>query len=265
MTSARPEGQELADFLAGLCRVSRPIISKWFRATGTVEWKSDASPVTMADRQVERALREAIAARFPQDDILGEEHETQRGSGNSGYSWVIDPIDGTRGFVCGRPVFGTLVGLVREGAPVAGLIDVPMIDECYVAAGGRAALNGAPIKTSQAKRVADARIATTAPEAFTQESLARFNRLASACAITCYGGDCHNYGLLAAGHLDIVMEDGLASHDIMGVVEVVRAAGGVITDMRGAAVNIDDTGSLLAAATPALHAEALAIVGAAGR
>ena len=172
---------------------------------------------------------------------------------------MIDPIDGTRAFICGRPVFGTLIGLVRDGVPLAGFIDMLMLDECYVAVGGTTLLNGAVISTSDVTSLAQARIATTAPEALLADSLAAYNRLVSGAAVSTYGGDCHNYALLAAGHIDLVLEDGLATHDIMGVVEVIRGAGGVVTDKRGGPVSLDGTHSLLAAATPALHDEALAI------
>ena len=259
-THSQLSDAELADFLAGLSAVSRPLICDWFRGSEAVEWKPDASPVTRADKAAETALRAAIEARFPDDAILGEEHAARPGSGKTGYSWVIDPIDGTRAFVCGRPVFGTLVGLVDGTTPVAGLIDMPMLDECYVGVGGKTVLNGAAATTSQVTSLARARIASTAPEALLPDSLAAFNRMVDQAAITVYGGDCHNYALLAAGHLDLVLEDGLATHDIMGVVEVVRGAGGIITDKQGAPVSLDGTSSLLAAATPALHAEALRIV-----
>ena len=126
----------------------------------------------------------------------------------------------------------------------------------------RTLLNGAVISTSDVTSLAQARIATTAPEALLADSLAAYNRLVSGAAVSTYGGDCHNYALLAAGHIDLVLEDGLATHDIMGVVEVIRGAGGVVTDKRGGPVSLDGTHSLLAAATPALHAEALAIVNA---
>ena len=259
-THSQLSDAELADFLAGLSAVSRPVICDWFRGSEAVEWKPDASPVTRADKAAETALRAAIEDHFPDDAILGEEHAARPGSGKTGYSWVIDPIDGTRAFVCGRPVFGTLVGLVDGTSPVAGLIDMPMLDECYVAVGGKTVLNGAAATTSQVTSLARARIASTAPEALLTDSLAAFNRMVDQAAITVYGGDCHNYALLAAGHLDLVLEDGLATHDIMGVVEVVRGAGGIITDKQGAPVSLDGTSSLLAAATPALHAEALRVV-----
>ena len=215
----------------------------------------------MADKAAELALRDAIIAAFPDDGSLAR---NMKPAGSSGYSWVIDPIDGTRAFICGRPVFGTLVGLVRGDVPVAGLIDMPMLDECYVAVGGRATLNGAPISTSTVTSIGNARIATTSPEALLADSLPAFDRLSAACATSTYGGDCHNYALLAAGHIDLVLEDGLATHDIMGVVQLIIAAGGVVTDKTGAPVSLQGTGSLLAAATPELHAEALGIVASGG-
>ena len=223
---------ELADFLRGLPSVSRPIISNWFRSGGTIEWKADDSPVTLADKSTELALREALIAKFPDDDILGEEHAPHHGS--SGYAWIIDPIDGTRAFICGRPVFGTLVGLVRNDDPIAGLIDMPMLDETYIAVGDVATLNGGAISTSTVSAIGNARLATTAPEALLADSLDAFNRLSAVAATNSYGGDCHNYALLAAGHLDLVLEDGLATHDIMGVVQLIRAAGGIVTDKTGA-------------------------------
>ena len=252
----------LADFLHGLTTISRPIIAEYFRSGHNVEWKADDSPVTMADKSVELALREAISERFPDDDILGEEHADRRGS--SGYGWVIDPIDGTRAFISGRPVFGTLIGLVRDDQPLAGFIDMPMLDECYVAVGSSATLNRAPIRTSRVTALSNARIATTSPEALKADSLAGFNRLSAASATSTYGGDCHNYALLAAGHIDIVYEDGLATHDIMGVIEVIRAAGGIVTDKAGGAVSMAGTDSLLAASTAELHAAALQMIGETG-
>ena len=250
---------ELAVFLSGLKDVSRPIISDWFRSGRSIEWKADDSPVTMADKAVETALRQAIAATFPDDAILGEEHADTAGRG-SGYSWVIDPIDGTRAFICGRPVFGTLIGLVKDDLPVAGYIDMPMLDECYVSVGGLATLNGMEINTSVVTNLANARVATTSPEALSEPSLEAFYRLSAASATSTYGGDCHNYALLAAGHIDIVFEEGLKSHDIMGVVDVMRAAGGVVTEKDGSPVSLQCSTSLLAAATPQLHAAALTLI-----
>ena len=135
-------------FFSGLAAVSRPIVSRWFRARPDIEIKADTSPVTIADRTVELALRDAIASRFPGDDILGEEHDVTRGDGSTGYQWVIDPIDGTKAFVSGKPTFGSLVGLLNSGWPVAGFCDMPMLDELYLGVGEAAWLNGVSISAS---------------------------------------------------------------------------------------------------------------------
>ena len=255
------DNAELAVFLSGLAAVSRPIISQWFRARPDIEIKPDTSPVTIADRTVELALRDAIASRFQGDDILGEEHEVTRGDGSTGYQWVIDPIDGTKAFVSGKPTFGSLVGLLDSGRPVAGFCDMPVLDELYLGVGEAAWLNGVSISASASNDLATSRLATTSPDAFSPDGLAVFNRISALAGITNYGGDCHNYALLAAGHIDLVIEDSLAPHDIMGIVPIMQAAGACVTDLRGNLVRYPQTTSLLCAATPELHAAVLAIIG----
>ena len=251
---------ELADFLSGLPATSRPIIDRWFRAAPDIQMKSDASPVTVADREVETALRAALIDRFPSDDIIGEEHADRVGDGTTGYQWVVDPIDGTKAFICGKPEFGTLVGLIDQSRPVAGLIDMPALGETYIGLGTQCLMNGTPIVTSNCTSLDTARLATTSPDAFSGAGAAAFDRVKAHAAITSYGGDCYNYALLAAGHIDVVIEDSLASHDIMGPVAVTQAAGATVTDLTGAPVRLGSTSSLIVAATPALHAEVLALV-----
>ena len=255
------DNAELAVFLSSIATVSRPIIAHWFRAHPDIEIKADASPVTIADKTVELALRDAIASRFPGDDILGEEHDVTRGDGSTGYQWVIDPIDGTKAFVSGKPIFGSLIGLLESGRPVAGLCDMPVLDELYIGVGTEAWLNGTPISVSASKDLVTSRLATTSPDAFPPGGLAVFNRISAQAGITNYGGDCHNYALLAAGHIDLVIEDSLAPHDIMGVVPIMQAAGACVTDLQGDPVRYPDTTSLLCTATPELHAAVLAIIG----
>ena len=251
---------ELADFLLGLTEISRPIIAKWFRADAQVETKVDATPVTIADRSVETALRSAIAERFPGDDILGEEHDDQKGDGSTGYKWVIDPIDGTRAFISGKPIFGTLIGLIDGDKPVAGLCDMPMLDEVFIGVGDACHLNENAIRTSVVTDIESARIATTSPDAFSKDGLAAFAKVSKRAAVTNYGGDCHNYALLAAGHIDVVIEDSLAPHDIMGVVGVMQSAGATVTDLAGQPITLSHSNSVLAAATAELHMAVLALI-----
>ena len=257
---------DMIAFLACLPLISRPIISKWFRQNPLTENKQDLSPVTIADREVEAALRAAIVARFPEDMIMGEEYGTT-GNVGSPYCWIIDPIDGTKAFISGKPAFGTLVGLLHDDWPVAGLVDMPVFDECYIGLNGfggadHAECNGIAVTPSRQTELTAAKLATTSPRALSPKRLIDFDRLADQVAVTNYGGDCHNYALLAAGHIDLVMEDGLAAHDMMAVVALMMAAGAAVTDLEGTPIRLGHSTSILAAATPQLHKAAMALISA---
>ena len=267
--SATSAGQlatdELALFLTSLTDLSRPIITTYFRALPDVMTKADSSPVTIADRSVEQALRGAIAAQFPDDVIVGEEFGLSEalsgdGVGNSAYKWVIDPIDGTKAFVSGKPAFGTLVGVIHNDRPIAGLIDMPVLDETYIGTSEGSFLNGNRLTASTVTTIADANIATTSPEAFSPYGLAAFNKISRLAKITNYGGDCHNFGLLAAGFIDAVIEDSLAPHDIMGVVQVMRGAGAIVTDFDGNDIDLATTNSLVCAGSAELHQAIIALI-----
>ena len=261
---------DMMAFLAGLPLISRPFIVKSFRQDPKIETKSDSSPVTIADRSVETALRVAITQRFPADKISGEEFglddRIDKSKGPiSSYQWIIDPIDGTKAFISGKPAFGTLVGLLHNDLPVAGLVDLPILNECYIGLNGfgaaiTAQLNGSVIVSNGQSKLANARLATTSPRALTPTRLVDFDRLADKVAVTNYGGDCHNYALLAAGHIDIVMEDSLAAHDIMAVTALMQAAGATVTDLAGKSIRNGQSTDILAAATPQLHKAALSVI-----
>ena len=254
---------DMLQFMANLPQVSRPLICNWFRKNPHRIQKADQSPVTIADQQTETALRDIIAATFPDDAIQGEEFGMTGNEDLPRFCWVIDPIDGTKAFISGKPIFGTLVGITDRGAPLAGMIDMPMLDETYI---GHimdedqpfCELNGQRIRTSDCTDLKAARIATTSPLALSGSGLAGFNHLAAKAAITNYGGDCHNYALLAAGHIDLVLEDSLAPHDMMAVVAVMQAAGATVTDITGQPILHGQSTSILAAATTRLHSAALA-------
>ena len=251
------ENDELALFLSGLTDLSRPIINTYFRALPDIMTKADSSPVTIADRSVEQALRATITAQFPDDMVMGEEFGSDDSAGISAYKWVIDPIDGTKAFVSGKPAFGTLVGVTHNDRPIAGLIDIPVLDETYIGTADGSVLNGNKLTASKVTTIADANIATTSPEAFSAQGLAAFNRISAQAKITNYGGDCHNFGLLAAGYIDAVIEDSLAPHDMIAVVSVMQAAGAVVTDTAGQPIRLGQSSSILAASTADLHAAAL--------
>ena len=245
-------------FLAELPSVSRAVISQYFRQSFAIDNKADDSPVTIADRAAEAALRQSISAAFPGHAIMGEE---QGGHVDEELSWIIDPIDGTRSFITGRPLFGTLIGIVDGGIPVSGLIDMPAINETYRTEDGRSLFESAAgtvaIRSRSCDRLEDAHIATTSPDAFTAESWQAFTSVKDKCASSIYGGDCYNYALLAAGNLDIVIEHQLGAYDMMALVPILQNAGACVTDWQGAPITINNDGSLLACATRALHQDAL--------
>ena len=249
---------ELAEFAQGLPVISRPIIHQYFRQQPKIRTKPDQSPVTSADEEAEHALRRAILTRYPNHNIIGEEAESHQGT--SPFTWVLDPIDGTRAFVSGNPLFGTLIAVLENGMPKIGIIDLPILGQCWHGQSGKHAQRAAPTQTSTISTLKEARLATTSPQLLGAK-LQNFNQLAEACYLTNYGGDCANYAHLASGWCDLVVETNLNAYDIMAVVPVIESAGGVISQWDGAPITLDDfDGSILAAATPKLHAAAKAIL-----
>lgn len=214
-------------------------------------------PVTAADRDAERAMRAMIEARCPDHGIAGEEHGIVRGGAR--FVWSLDPIDGTRAFVCGLPGWTTLIALLEDGAPLLGLIDAPRLDERYLGHGAAATLRraglAAPLAVSGCGRLAEARLATTDPGLFDGAEADAFARLRRAARLTRYGFDAYAYARLAAGTLDLVAESGLKQHDWAALVPIIRAAGGVVGNWRGEPDFA--AGQILAAATPELFEAAV--------
>lgn len=234
-----------------------------FRARTAVENKAGDGfdPVTIADRAAEQAIRELIAAERPGDGILGEEFPAK--PSRNGWSWTLDPIDGTRGFIAGTPTWCVLIALAHDGDPVLGVIDQPHTGERFSGFGTQANLRlrgrHAPLCTSATASLDHAILATTDPYLFQGSEHDAFQRVRSAARLARYGMDAYAYALLAAGGIDLVVESGLNLYDLHALVPVVRAAGGVITDWRGG--NDFAAGQLIAAANTELHAEALALLG----
>ena len=222
--------------------------------------RDDFDPVTIADRAAERAMRSVLAERHPDDGILGEEYGPQ--SGTSGRTWVLDPIDGTRAYISGAPTWGTLIALSREDGPMMGMIAQPYIGERFVGGPNRAELCHADqktvLKTQAPRALSAATVLTTFPEVGTEEEGRAFHAVAGRAKLTRYGFDCYGYALLAGGHVDLVIEAGLAPYDIQAPIAVIEAAGGVVTDWNGGPAF--NGGRALAAANPEIHAEAMAIL-----
>lgn len=217
-------------------------------------------PVTEADRASERAMREILARERPDDAILGEEYGAQPGT--TGLTWVLDPIDGTRAFMAGAPSWGVLIGVCDADVPIYGIVDQPYLDERFEGGFGGATLTGrgktTPLAVRRGVDLAQATLMTTYPEVGTADELAAFRRVADRVRLTRYGLDCYAYALLAAGHVDLVIEAGLQSYDVCAPIAVVQAAGGVVTDWTGAPAH--QGGRIVAAASPELHAQALELL-----
>jgi inositol-phosphate phosphatase/L-galactose 1-phosphate phosphatase/histidinol-phosphatase len=226
-------------------------IRPFFRARFEMETKADASPVTQADRAAEAAMRAILEAERPADGIVGEEYGTVREGADR--QWVLDPIDGTRSFIAGRPIFGTLIALLEGGRPVLGVIDQPIARERWVGAAGRpTTLNGAPVTTRACATLAEAYLATTGPNYFGIGELASFQAVYGDARGVLWGGDCYNYALLASGHVDLVIESGLKLYDFAALVPVVEGAGGRMCDWHGARLGPDSDGHVVAAGDAAL-------------
>lgn len=217
-------------------------------------------PVTEADRGAERIMREILAQRRPDDAILGEEYGHQ--PGRSGLTWVLDPVDGTRSFMCGAPTWGVLIGVTDARGPLYGLIDQPWTGERFEGGGGIARLTAPQGDSALAVRrdaaMAGATLLTTYPDVGTEVETAAFRRLSAQVRLTRYGLDCYAYALLALGQVDLVVEAGLQPHDIVAPIAVIEAAGGIVTDWQGGPAH--HGGQVIAAATPALHRAALALL-----
>ncbi|TCM84609.1 inositol monophosphatase family protein [Rhodovulum steppense] len=259
----RFDSDELIATAHALADAARAATLARFRAAALgVENKAGAGfdPVTLADREAEAAMRAVLAERRPDDAILGEELAGVAGS--SGLTWVLDPVDGTRSFMCGTPTWGVLIAVADESGPFFGLIDQPYIGERFLGGLGLAELQARtgrhPLQTRAPRPLAEASLFTTFPEIGSPEEARAFAALAGQVRLTRYGLDCYAYALVALGQIDLVVEAGLQAYDVQAPIAVIEAAGGIVTDWRGGSAH--QGGRVLAAANRAVHAEALAIL-----
>ena len=240
------------------------VVRRYFRQKIAVDDKSDLTPVTIADREAEAAMRQLIEARFPAHGIIGEEHGRLRPDAE--HVWVLDPIDGTKSFISGIPLFGTLIALTQRGRPVLGVIDQPILRERWLGAAGRATtLNGAPVRTRACASLSAATLFSTAPEImFKGADAAGFARLRGAVKLARNGADCYAYAQLASGFIDLVVEAGLKPYDYCALVPVIEGAGGIVTDWQGGALDLRSDGRVVACGDPRLAAAARAALAAGG-
>lgn len=250
---------DLAVFAMRLADLAGGLSLKYFRKELDIEHKADCSPVTVADREVEAAMRERIEQMYPSHGIFGEEHG--KANIDAVHTWVLDPIDGTKSFITGMPTYGNLIALLEQGTPVIGIVNMPAMDERWMGIAGRPSLfNGFPCLTSDCQSLAEANIYATSLDIFDAPGLAAFERVSARAAMRRFGGDCYSYGLLASGHVDAVVEMSLEPYDYLSLVPIIEGAGGVITDWQGKALCQGSDGRVIAAASAELHAEILALV-----
>ncbi|HET7131511.1 MAG TPA: histidinol-phosphatase [Gammaproteobacteria bacterium] len=253
---------ELEDFALELARTAGGIAQAHFRRSFTIENKgvTGFDPVTSADRAIERVLRASIIERYPRHGIVAEE-EGERPP-DSEYTWFIDPIDGTRSFMTGSPLWGTLVGLTRGGVPVFGLLCQPVLEEIFFGGPSGAWLikpeRRDRLKARASKRLDQAVLVSTHPDMFSEPERRVFQALAGRCLLNRFGGDCYNYAMVAAGFVDLVVESQLKPFDIVPLIPILEGAGAVVTDWQGRPPM--SGGAVVAAATPALHAAALEVL-----
>ena len=234
------------------------ICQQYFRTPVPVDIKADASPVTQADREAEQAIRDLLAERFPEHGIYGEEQGHQPGKGGT---WVIDPIDGTKSFMLGNPLFGCLVGYVEGDRVRAGGLAMPALNEIWLAAEDLPTeLNGNRVRSSDCKDLSGAALLTTAMDFFEEDEISRFQAVAEQAQFLRFGGDCYCYAMLAGGWCDLVIESSINPFDILALVPIVEQAGGVISDWQGNPLTLESSPQVLAAATTELQTAAIEIL-----
>ena len=239
------DNDKLKNFFNLLVVENRKIILPYFRKKIEVETKTDLSPVTIADKLSEKKIRALILENFPEHGIQGEEFPNE--NLDSEYQWIIDPIDGTRSFIVGRPTFGTLVGLYKQKEPLAGLIDMPVLEETWIGIKNNGSyFNGSKIKTKNTKQLSLSTIACTSPNMFNKSEFGLYTKVEKKCKNSVWGGDCHNFALLAGGYLEIVIENNLSWHDIAALVPVIEEAGGCVCDWKGNKVHEKGKGDIIA-------------------
>jgi myo-inositol-1(or 4)-monophosphatase len=254
---------DFSAFVDQLATLSGETILPFFRTALSVEDKSRGmgfDPVTAADRAAETAMRSLIRRSFPAHGIIGEEFGEDRGDAE--YVWVLDPIDGTKSFISGMPAWGTLIGLTHLGAPVFGMMHQPFTRERFSGDGGAARYRGPAgdriLETRRCAKLSDAVLFTTSPRLMKERDRRAFAKIEETVRLSRYGGDCYAYCMLAAGHVDLVIETELNRHDIIPLIPIITGAGGIVTTWEGGAP--EGGGRIIAAADERVHAAARAIL-----
>ncbi len=263
MILSDPDRKALIHTAHALADAARQATLAHFRAADLLADTKEVErfdPVTVADRDSEQRMRAILDRDRPDDAILGEEFGLK--AGTSGLTWVLDPIDGTRSYLCGTPTWGVLISVADETGPILGVIDQPYIGERFIGGLGLAEVTGPlgrhDLRARPARPLSQAILMSTFPEVGTPEEGAAFRKVSGRARLTRYGTDCYAYALIAAGQIDLVIEAGLQAYDVQAPIAVIEAAGGIVTDWQGRPAH--QGGRILAAANRAVHAEALALL-----
>ncbi|WP_046862621.1 histidinol-phosphatase [Microvirga massiliensis] len=254
---------DFSQFVNELATLSGQAILPFFRSAIAADDKSRGGafdPVTEADRAGEATMRQLIKRTFPTHGIIGEEFGSE--NTDAEYVWILDPIDGTRAFIAGLPTWGTLIGLSRNGRPVFGMMHQPFTGERFFGDGGSATFRGPGgerhLRTRRCRSLSEAILSTTSPKLFAGEELRAYDRVESVARLTRYGCDCYAYCMLAAGHIDLVIESGLKSYDIAALIPIIEGAGGIVTTWDGGSAA--SGGGIIAAGDKRIHAAALELL-----
>jgi histidinol phosphatase-like enzyme (inositol monophosphatase family) len=251
---------EFIAFANHLSDESEKIIKQYFRKSIYIENKEDESPVTIADKETELKIRDLISNRYPNHGILGEEFKGK--DIESEYLWVIDPIDGTRSFIAGHKDFGTLIALLHNKKPIIGIINCPIHKERWLGVHGQqTTMNGHKVSTSNKKTLDQSYLSSTGLYMFKNDNFKKsFEQIIKKTRYHRFGGDCYNYGMVASGYIEIVIENMLKLHDYMALIPIIEGAGGKITDKYGKMINFDSDGSVVVSANEQLHTQLIDII-----
>jgi myo-inositol-1(or 4)-monophosphatase len=254
---------DFAAFVDELAAVSGEIIRPFFRSALSVENKSRSGgfdPVTAADRAAETAMRALIKKTFPAHGVIGEEFPPDQPDAE--YVWILDPIDGTKSFICGMPAWGTLIALTRHGEPIYGMMHQPFIREQFSGDGAgaryRGPAGGRALRTRGCAELSDAIMLTTSPLLMNEADRHCFARVEQAVRLSRYGGDCYAYCVLAAGHVDLIIETELKPHDVLALIPIIQGAGGIMTTWENGRPN--EGGRIVAAGDARVHAQAMELL-----
>ncbi len=251
--------KEFLNFANSLADIATKTSMHYFRNKLDIQNKDDESPVTIADKETEKKIRDQIHKRYPTHGILGEEYENEKL--DSEFIWVIDPIDGTRSYIAGHKDFGNLISLLHNNKPVLGIINCPAHDERWIGLQGKkTTCNNKEVKCSGVNKLNKSYLFTSGMYFYEPILKNGIELLKEKSQYFRLGGDCYMYGMLASGLIDIVVEDTLKAHDYMALVNVVEGAGGKISDKYGEAINLKSDGSLIASSSEALHNEIIELI-----